>query len=74
MSDLRALCLQFLQKNLSVYSYRECVDMRQVAAHFNYKLLVSAIDRHCGQHFTQVKKCNYTDLITTFCAHSYMYL
>ena len=54
MSDLRALCLQYLQRNLRMYSYRECVDIRQMADHFNYKLLVAAIDRHCGQHFTQV--------------------
>ena len=54
MSDLRSLCLQYLQSNLPVYSYRECVDIRLVAEHFNFKLLVSAIDRYCGQRFTQV--------------------
>ena len=54
MSDLRALCLQYLQRNVRMYSYRECVDMRQVAAHFNFKLLVETIDRHCGRCFTQV--------------------
>ena len=54
MSDLQELCLKFLQTNLSVYSYRECVDMRQVAAHFNFKLLVETIDRHCGRYFIQV--------------------
>ena len=55
MSDLRSLCLQYLQRNLNIYSYRECVDIRLVAEHFNFKLLVSAIDRYCGQRFTQVK-------------------
>lgn len=54
MSDLRSLCLQYLQSNLPVYSYKECVDIRQVAEHLNFKLLVLAIDRHCGQRFTQV--------------------
>ena len=54
MSDLQELCLQFLQTHVSVYSYRECVDMRQVAEHFNFKLLVETIDRHCGRCFTQV--------------------
>ena len=55
MSDLQELCLQFLQTHVSVYSYRECVDMRQVAEHFNFKLLVETIDRHCGRCFPQVK-------------------
>ena len=54
MSDLQELCLQFMQMHVSVYSYRECVDMRQVAEHFNFKLLVETIDRHCGRCFTQV--------------------
>ena len=54
MSDLQELCLQFLQTHVSVYSYRECVDIRQVAEHFNFKLLVETIDRHCGRCFPQV--------------------
>ena len=54
MSDLQELCLQFLQTHVSVYSYRECVDIRLVAEHFNFKLLVETIDRHCGRCVTQV--------------------
>ena len=45
MSDLRKLGLQYLQKNVCMYSYKECVDMRQEADHFNFRLLVAAIDR-----------------------------